>query len=376
MRAEIYDTINDIEAVDWDGLVGPERLFQSHAWLALLESGAILDYVPQYVIVRDTDGAIAATAAAFVMPTSLVTLSSGIVKSMIDGIQRYLPWFLRPRILESGSPLGPGNGICVRQDIAMAEVAPVLCDALDRVAIRHGVNLIVLRDYLESELPAAQAFVQRGFVVSEGFPTMSLVRYWSSYDQYLRAMTSRHRQKVRRGLSLARESGLEVRWTSFSGNWAEQMALERENVRSLATEYRREQVTAQFFARLEQEFGGRARCLEILSGSVRVGHALVVEDGSVLRWLSFGRTRRGARDGAYFLVIASIVELAVREGKAVLDMGITSQGPKTDFGADRVRQWMLLRFRGPLGKLLPWAVRFFAAQPSPPPRRVFKNGGH
>jgi len=202
---------------------------------------------------------------------------------------------------------------------------------------------------------------------------MALVIRWTSYEQYLAALTSRHRQKVKRGLSLAQKSGLKVRWTDLSANSAQALAAERENVRSLASEYSREQITPAFFKALDAAFGSRARVLEVMKGQKRVGHALVVDDGDVLRWLSFGRTEGGMRDGAYFLVIANIVEMAISEGKAMLDMGITTQGPKTDFGADRVRQWLLLRFRGLPGHLLAPALGLFNPERGEAARRAFKE---
>lgn len=373
MLASVHNSIAEIDAAEWDGLVGPGRLFQSHAWLEVLEGGSVLDYVPKYVVIRDDAGELIAAAAAFIMPTSLITLSSGSIRTLVDGIQRAMPGFLRPRILECGSPLGPGNGICVRSDIAMSDVAPILCEAFDQIASREGLHFIVLRDLLESELAGATAFERFGYARSEGFPTMSLALNWPSYDRYLQAMTSRHRQKVRRGLSLAQKSNLEVRWTGNAGTHAEQLASERENVRSLASEYCRERLGPLFFERLDRIFGPRVKVLDVLKEGQRVGHAVVVDDGSVLRWLSFGRSAAGTRDGAYFLVIAKIVEFALRENWTSLDMGITTPGPKSDFGAEIVRQWMLVRLRGPLGVLLPLALRLVGQSRRDVARRVFKD---
>lgn len=371
MQASVHASIAAIDAAEWDSLTGPGHLFQSHGFLGVLEDGAMPDYVPRYIAIRDAAGLLVATAAAFIMPTSLITLSSGPVKGAVDAIQRRLPWFLRPRILECGSPLGPGNGISLRTGTDFEAVAAVLAEAFESIARAEGISLIALRDFRSDELAGATALTACGYVPSEGFATMSLAIGWRRYADYLQSMTSRHRQKVRRGQLLAEKSGLTVRWAPIGGS-GEQLAQERENVRSLATEYRREQLTAAFFERLDASFGARAQVLEVLQGDRRVGHALVVEDGPVLRWLSFGRRDGGTRDGAYFLVLASIIERAIAEGRSVLDMGITTEGPKTDFGAERIGQWMLLRYRGPLGRLLPLVLPYLNPPRDRRLRRVFK----
>ena len=373
MQATVHDTIDDIGAAEWDRVFGPERLFQSHAWLRASERGALGDCTPKYVVIRDDAANIVAAVTAYIIPTSLVMFSVSPIRWMAERIQRLIPWFLRPRILECGCPLGPGNGIGIRPGAAIADVVPVICETLDRLAARERVHLIVLRDFLEAELETRAAFELAGYARGESLPTMSLDIKWSSYADYLASMTSRHRQKVRRGLALAKKSGLHAQWSGQIGSQSERLARQRENVRQFATEYSRERLAPSFFAQLDQALGSRARLLDVLKGESSVGHALVVDDGSILRWLSFGRETGGVRDGAYFLVLASIVELAVSEGKSMLDMGMTTHGPKTDFGATMHPQWMLLRYRGPLGKLLPLVLKYLNPNRKTAARRVFRD---
>lgn len=375
MQVTVHDTIDDIGAAEWDRVFGPERLFQSHAWLHASEGGVLGDCTPKYVVIRDDAANIVAAVAAYIIPTSLVMFSVEPIRWMTERIQRLIPWFLRPRILECGCPLGPGNGIGIRPGTAIADLAPVICEALERLAAGERVRLIILRDFLEAELETGAAFELAGYVRGESLPTMSLEIKWASYADYLASMTSRHRQKVRRGLALAKKSGLHAQWRGQIGDQSGRLARQRENVRQFATEYSREQLAPSFFAQIDQALGPRVRVLDVLRGESIVGHALVVEDGNILRWLSFGRETGGVRDGAYFLVLASIVELAISEGKSMLDMGMTTPGPKTDFGATMHPQWMLLRFRGPFGKLLPLVLNYLNPTRRTATRRVFRDGG-
>jgi predicted N-acyltransferase len=370
----VHDSIGELDAAEWDAVVGPERLFQSHAWLRALEGGAVVDCIPKYFVVRDEAGRMLANASAYIIPTSLLIFSKGFVKKAVEAVRRLWPNFLMPRILECGCPLGPGNGISVACSAGLAAIAPLLADAFERVAREAGLRLIVLRDFIEEELGSAAALEALGYTRIPNLTTMTLDIVWNAFDDYVAAMRSRHRQKVRRGLALARRSGLQASLGTVLAINANRLARQRMNVHDFATEYSHETLAPSFYEQLSWGLGSRVRILEIGRGPETVAHALLVNDGRILRWLSFGREAGGARDGAYFLAIAKIVELAIQEQRVQVDMGMSTHGPKTDFGARMVPQWMLLRFRGPLGRLVPLALRILNPVAAAADRRIFKSG--
>jgi len=373
LQVTVHESIQEVDATEWDEVVGPERLFQSHAWLRSLEGGALVDCKPKYFVVRDEAGRMVANASAYIIPTSLLIFSKGWVKAAVEAVRRIWPNFLMPRILECGCPLGSGNGVSLARGFNFEVAAPLLACAFEGVANEAHIRLIVVRDFIETELRSAAALESLGFARIANLATLSLEITWENSEDYIAAMRSRHRQKVRRGLAVARRSELQAKLSEIVAANALRLARQRMNVHDFATEYSRETLAPSFYEQLEAELGSRVRVLEITRGAQSVAHAILVEDGRILRWLSFGREVGGTRDGAYFLAIAKIVELAIKERRKLVDMGMTTHGPKTDFGAHMVAQWMFLKFRGPLGPLVTTLLSILNPVPTVVHRRVFKS---
>jgi predicted N-acyltransferase len=280
------------------------------------------------------------------METDLLIFSQGLVKSLLDKVRRVAGNFLRPRILECGCPVSAGNPLCRRDGITYADILGPLCDALERLAAKEGIRFILLRDFIEEDVPELTRLAEHEFTRIPNLPTTQLRIRWRSFDEYLAAMRSRHRQKIRRGLGLAQKSGLTARWKDEFSGMAEELARQWSNVNQQAKEYSRDRLTQEFFRHVNSALGSRCRLVEILKGGRMVAHALVASDGTLLRWLLFGREDGDARDGAYFLVIARIIEFAIGEGLDLIEMGLTTYSPKTDFGAQMVPLSMFLRVRG------------------------------
>jgi predicted N-acyltransferase len=311
---------------------------------------------------------------AYFIRTSLAIFSKGFVRSAVDRIRRVWPAFLQPLTLECGWPISPGFPVCARNDVAMSELLDELAQAADAEAARCKVRIIVIRDFLEDELNEASGLGSRGFAKIGNLPTAVLHIRWKSFDEYLNDMRSRHRVKVRRGLAIAERSGLSVRVRHSFSDIGEELMREWRNVHEYADEYSREELTAGFYRGFGAATEGQAQLIEVLRGDRRVAHALIFLDGGILRWLFFGRDRPEERDGAYFLVIAEIVRLAIEHQLEIVEMGLTTYSPKTDYGAQMVALWVFVRFRGALlGRLLPGLVNLLNLIPGAKPRKVFRR---
>ncbi len=372
-QVAIHDSIREVDASEWDEIVGEGRVFQTHAWLAVLEESGLEDCPPKYFVVRMEDGRIAAHLTSYMIETSLLMLSRGFVKTLVERIRTIAPKFLKSRILECGSPVGLGNPFGLREGIDFADLVGPLCRALDDVSTKAGIRFIVLRDFLDEEMAVFSILEQQGFTRIPNLPTTELQIRWATFDEYLAAMRSNHRYTLRKRLRLAAESNLTSRFQiEFSGK-AEQLMLQMSNVNDHAKEYNRQLLVPDFYRGVSAALGRHCQVLEILQEQRLVAHALVIFDGKILRWLFFGREQGGVRDGAYFLAVARIVGLAIEEGMELVDMGLTSYRSKTEFGARMVPLWMYLRIRGVPGRLLPNILRLLNPVGEIQRRDIFKT---
>ena len=78
--------------------------------------------------------------------------------------------------------------------------------------------------------------------------------------------------------------------------------------------------------------GSASKALLFFKGNELVGHALLLLDGPMLRWLYFGRNE-ATNDSLYLYVAHSVIETAIVLGAHSLEMGLTTYAIKLDLGA-------------------------------------------
>lgn len=371
INVTVHDSIHEIDASDWDEIVGAGRHLQTHAWLAILENDGLVDCPPKYFVCRRENGQIVAHLAAYMIETSLLVFSKGVLNSLVEAIRKVWPKFLLPRILECGSPAGIGNPLCVREGVGSGEIIEPLCLSLEAVAEKAKIRIIVLRDFLESEAQALSDVEKRGFGRVPNLPTMEIAVRWKTFDEYLSAMRHSPRKKLRRHLRDAAASELTTRLRSQFADSADQLARHVINMNEHAKEFTREVLSPKFYRNLSAS-PANCRIVEVLKGENLVAHMLVVTDATTLRPLRFGREQAGAQDNAYFLAITRVVQLAIEERMDLIDCGITTSSVKTDFGAKMIPIWMFVRIRAPFGMTLLNVLRAMNPVPEITEKNIFK----
>lgn len=106
-------------------------------------------------------------------------------------------------------------------------------------------------------------------------------------------------------------------------------------VHNQADEFQRECVPT-FYREFSRNMGSDSKALLFYKGDELVGHALLLLDGPVLRWLYFGRNE-ATNDGLYLYVAHSVIETSILLGAKTIEMGLTTYAIKLDLGA-RVRR--------------------------------------
>jgi predicted N-acyltransferase len=371
LRVTVHRSLRELDETEWDSLVRPGRGFHRYRALRVFEEGGLVDCPPRYFCFRNENGELVAHATAFLIRTSLLILPKGAMRDAIGWLRKSWPGFLRPRMLEFGCPIGPESPICTRDDVVTGELLHALAEAADAEAALSRINFVVIRDFERRALPPT-AGLYPDFIQVSNLPTTVLDIRWSTFEDYLSRMRSRYRAKVLRGLALAERAGLTSRVRPAFSDIAAELVREWRNVHDHADVCTREELGAQFYRNIGDGLEGRCRLIEIVRGGRRVAHALAVIDGRWLRWIFFGRDCPEDRDGAYFLAIASVVRLAIEERLEAVEMGLTTYSPKTDFGADMIPLWLLIRFRGTIrSRLMPRLLRFFNPVPVARRRKIF-----
>ncbi|MEE4379774.1 MAG: GNAT family N-acetyltransferase [Candidatus Competibacteraceae bacterium] len=374
MQVTVHRSINEIEPLQWDSIVGTDRIIFSHACLKAIEASGINDCRFFYLAFWRDNGEIAAHVPVYSIPTDLLIFSNRKIKNLINFIRKRKPFFLQPRFLECGSPACLGQPFSLREGVMFSDIVELLSHTLDSIAISEGIRFILLRDFLPAELTTFRHIKNYRFYAIENLPNTELEIRWQSYDDYVASMRSRYRYKLKRQEQLWERAGFKSELHHYFSTYAEELAQQWKNVNINAKEYNREQINSDFYRNLDLDLELRCRVLAIIKGSELVAHAFLIFDDNVLRWLYFGRKHVAQRDNVYLFTASQVIKLAIEEKLSILEMGITNYTVKLELGAKIVPLFMFLRFRGPLlAYLLPRLHQLFNSPPKIEPANVFKK---
>lgn len=144
-------------------------------------------------------------------------------------------------------------------------------------------------------------------------------------------------------------------------------------VHERANEFQREVLTPTFYRELVLRMNGRAKILRFFREDDWIGHALLLHDGDMVRWLYFGRTEP-VNDSLYLYVTQAVIQAAIELGAKRLEMGLTTYPIKLDVGAHL--EPLRLAIRCPIDIVNPLVGRIYRLlnhPTNPHERHVFKT---
>jgi predicted N-acyltransferase len=198
--ARIAKGVSDLPEAQWDELAGVGDPFLGHAFLSLLErSGSVGEgtgWTPLPVMVERA-GRITAAAPAYLKMHSQgeYVFDHGWADAWERAGGAYYPK------LQVSVPFTPCVGSRLLGDDRNAMLA-----ALETVTVQNGLSSAHITFLTDSELMAAQG---RGWLQRDGLQFHWLNRGYSSFDDFLAALSSRKRKAIRKERAAAIE-GLEI----------------------------------------------------------------------------------------------------------------------------------------------------------------------
>lgn len=340
---QVFDSIRDIDAALWNSLLPGHSCTFSHEFWDLVEQSGLNDFRYRHALFRDQHGQPAALATFYSITTDIAIFAPAGLRRILTGIRKLFPRFLMLGMLECGTPIILNSpAIVTRPDINPEDVLPVLHDLLLRTARREGQFLVVVRDFEPNAAGLEPVMQSMGYCVVPSLPNNYLDIRWNSIDQYRASMKSYYRSKLMKHLK--RNEALQVRHevvTDFHA-MADLLCQQWLIVHQQADEFQREILTPAFYRLLSLQMGDRSKVILYYRGEELVGHALLLLDGEMLRWLYFGR-KEAVNDSLYIYVAHSVIETAIQLGAKRLEMGLTTYSIKQDLGAQVVPINLALR---------------------------------
>lgn len=332
-RVEIFDSIHDIAAADWDEIAGREAAPRSHAYLAAIEAAGINDCRFHYPVVYTADGRMLGHACVYTITTDFLQMLPRGLRGAAQALRRLWPGFLKVLVTECASPLVPGHGISIRDGVERAPLVRRIGRAVSEIARRSGSRLMVVRDFLTEERDDFDALLADGFHLTSNMPLARIPVRWKTYDEYLDGMRSRYRKDLKRRLERVERGGQRavrlVDFTARAALWAEQVGVMYERSKG----FKRERIGRGYYeqmARLAPE-----RCIVVAAEREgrSVAHGLILFDAAQTIATYFGRDA-GPPGNEWFQLLNEVIRIGIERGSRYICLGLGSYDAKSLLGAE------------------------------------------
>jgi hypothetical protein len=372
LKVQIYERIADVPASAWDALLGGATRALDRAFWQVLERARLNDFEYRYALFTDDGGAPLALTSLYSVTTDIAIFAPAPLRAVLGAVRRVWPGFLKLRMLECGTPVTISSPPWAkRADVDDAAFIGELDALLRRTARAEGQLFIIVRDFEPNAAGLRPLWRARGYHWIPSLPNTYMDIRWDTPKQYLASMRSYHRSKLLKH----RKRNADIRHERVDdfGHLADTLCRQWMVVHESAREFQREVLTPEFYRRLSSDLGADSKALLFYRGEALVGHALLLLDGDMLRWLYVGREVAG-NDGLYLYVAHAVVDSAIELGAKCLELGLTTYAIKQDLGAEVVPIHIALRASwGLINPFVGLGYALLNSVPRPTPRQVFKS---
>jgi hypothetical protein len=376
VQVRVWRNIEEVRPAEWDFLLGPDDLQQSHRFVRLCQESRVEDAEFWHLLLYQ-GGRLCGVATLSRMHAHLDLLAADLPRRLLGAVRRCWPGFLRVPILFCGLPVSFGQP-CLRLAPWADPVAAcrAVAGTMEQVARATGVGLLCLKEFDPGGAERLESLGGQGFFRVPSLPSCSLPLIWDSFPSYLESMTSGYRRQVRATLAARRSAGLQVRCLDrFSREGKAIFALYGQVIQR--ARFRLETLNSSFLHRLDTELGDQSRAIFLERGGRPLAVAILLRTPKVVTFLLAGLDYSADRAWqVYPNLVLEVVAEAIRSGASRLEMGQTSYPLKSRLGAIEVPRFLFLRHRHPLGHLLlRRSARLLFPRQEYPRRRVFHADG-
>lgn len=368
------DRIDYLDPVRWNAVTRDSGFFLRPDILRVIEQHGPDNIAPRYAMVFRGECAVAALAVQVVTVTgerlrrdaavAKAAPKGGMLRRLLAPAARTASAGLRERMLVAGNLLSWGfHGIAFAPGEDHAAIWPAVAEALYR--IRRAEKLSGEADFaMVKDVTAAQPGVEalRRFsyraMATEPNMVLALDPAWKSYDDYLGALDSKYRKKVKdQGKKIA-AAGCTVEAITSAADLAALSARLHELYLAVQgnASVRLVTVRANYFAELARAAGGDFRCTVVRRGAEVVGFVTSVRDGDTAIGYYIGFDRTAAAEGVpiYLRLLHATIADAIAWRCTRLSLGRTALEPKAGLGAKPEPMAVWVRHRVPA---LNWLLR-------------------
>ncbi len=342
MKAITFNSIKEVPKEHWDRLLENGSYTRSYAFWEVIEQSRLNDFRYRHAIFYDRDENPAALTSFYTTSTDIAMFGPAWLQRTLGRIRKLFPGFLKIRMLECGAPVTLTAPYIKSDHCSDSEVVESLSQLLLHQAKQERALIIVVRDFEAGSESVQPLFKSLGYHLGDIFPNTFMEIPWSTPEQYLASMKSYYRSKLLKHLRINEQNGIRHELRDTFHELADELCEQWKVVHDQADEYQREVLTPEFYRGFSERLGDRSKVLLFFRQDELIGHALLLLDRDMLRWLYFGR-KEACNDSLYIYVGHKVVETAILLGVRNLEMGLTTYSVKKDLGVQMAPTRLALR---------------------------------
>jgi len=187
----------------WRVAFATER--KDHRYYELVEDTLHPEFDHRYFVLKDASGEARSIQPFFLVDQDLLVGLGSRFRTLIDGIRKVWPRFMRTRVLMVGCVAGEGHldGEGTRD----CDNAQVLSSSIADHARALGARIVVLKEFPARYRSTLGCFLRAGFTRVPSMPMTRLCIDYPSFEDYMqRALNSATRRKLRKKFHAAERS--------------------------------------------------------------------------------------------------------------------------------------------------------------------------
>jgi len=312
---EIADTVREIDLEAWHRLCpsGTDP-FMNPGLLYAAETSMSANAACWYILFRNSERrpVAAATISTYVMDSTV--LATGVSAKIAGLVSRIVPSLTRIKILFLGMPFSAGQShVRFAPEADRRLIVKQLSELLEAKAKETKSEIIVAKEFQESELEWASALEEYGFRRADSLPMNYMPTHYDSFDQYLADVRSKKRNELKGIAKKLRDANLSLvvcRGDEAAARFTDRAHKLYENV-LFRSQTPAEYLPKEFFIEFAKQLQDAAKFLYVYEGERLLGFGCCLQSEAVFAPMYAGIDYERNRELGLYL---NLLFLSVNEG--------------------------------------------------------------
>lgn len=319
MEMEITNTIQDIGEIEWNNLVGTDKIEQSYNWYKTVEESGMKKM--HYITLKEGK-TLKAAACCHVYTRKVYTAEIS--------------------FLEVGSPLGAATVLFAKTPQEMR----MLFEGLEVVQDRENTKGLLILDLEKKQFDAVKNEM-KGFTEIPMPENTYIDLNFKDFDDYLSSLDGKARRSVRITLNKAKRLNIKPMVTNEFCRWRKVAHRLQGYTCEDHKDYSRH-LPEQFYCAFERNLKDNAELLFFFKEGIPLAFVLTLHTPEVAHYKFPGVDPKYRQYHAYFLLYYEGIRRAIEKNQKRIYFGITSYAFKEKIGCKRERLYGLVKMRNPL----------------------------